>query len=60
METINRQISGLSSQSQRIQARKTDMTNFMNSIVATTRLKMGLILDAIAQRIRATISIPFN
>ncbi len=46
-ETYTRKINGLIAQGQRIQARKTDMSNFMDSLIQSAQFKMAMILNAI-------------
>lgn len=46
-EAYTRKINGLIAQGQRIQARKTDMSNFMDSLIQSAQFKMAMILNAI-------------
>lgn len=50
LESLNRKIAGLISQTQRTQARKADMTNFINVLGQSTQIKMNIIKEAILRR----------
>lgn len=57
MESYTRQINGLTAQAQRIQARKTDMSTFMDSLLQSAQFKMTMIVNAIQSRIATVRSL---